>query len=190
MTRDFDFHERLEWSKGKRRESTPDTIKAMLDGCVEVRESTRAEEKVGVDFVATLRGGAMVLIDEKRRDQGAKRNWRHDQPELALEVWSVVPDDSHKGVAGWTLSESKQTDLVLFTFAEIEECYLLPFQHLRMAFRRNLASWRSFCSSKDQCTEGRYYSRAVFVPVDLVIDAIVEVSRRLAHDDGAQGGLL
>jgi hypothetical protein len=177
MIRDFNFHERLDWSKGSRLGSVTETIANMLDGCATVRESTRDEERVGVDYVATLRGGAIVLIDEKRRDEGASKFWRHGQPELALEVWSVVPTDSQKGVAGWTLSEQKQTDLVLFTFADIPDCYLLPFQPLRVAFRRKFAEWRAIFRTADQCTEGRYYSRSIFVPIDLVTDAIVEVTK-------------
>lgn len=188
MIRDFDFAERLEWSKGTRKESTPDTIKAMLDGCVDVRESTRDEERVGVDFVATLRGGAIVLIDEKRRDEGASKFWRHNQPELALEIWSVVPSETLKGVAGWTLSESKQTDLVLFTFHDVADCYMLPFQPLRVAFRRKFVEWRTMFRTADQCTDGRYFSRAIFVPVDLVIEALVEVSHR--GEENRQGALL
>lgn len=192
MTREFDFHERLEWSKGDRHESTPDTIRTMLDGCVDVRESTRDEERLGVDFVATLRGGATVLIDEKRRDEGASKYWRHNQPELALEIYSVVPEGDHKGVAGWTLSESKTTDLVLFTFDPCDSttCYLLPFQHLRMAFRRNFVAWRNLFRVADQGTEGRYHSRCLFVPIDLVIDGIVEVSRKEPGASGEQGSLL
>lgn len=185
MIRDFDFHERLQWSKGTRQESTQDTIKAMIDGCVDVREATRDEERVGVDFVATLRGGAMVLIDEKRRDDGAAKYWRHAQPELALEVYSVV----ETRVAGWTLSEAKATDYVLFTFSEVPDCYLLPFQQLRVAFRRKFAEWRSLFRCADQCTEGRYHSRAIFVPVDLVVEAIVEVSKR-ESPVAEQGALL
>ncbi len=189
MIKEFDFHERLEWSKGTRQGSVTETIRAMLDGCAEVRESTRQEEKVGVDYVATLRGGAMVLIDEKRRDVGAIKFWHHGQPELALEVWSVVPSDSNRGVAGWTLSEQKQTDLVLFTFSDIPDCYLLPFQPLRVAFRRKFAEWRAVFRSADQSTDGRYHSRSIFIPVDLVTEAIVEVTRD-EPSRNAQGILL
>lgn len=176
MTREFSFAERLAFSKAQRHETTESTIAAMLDGCADVRSSTRDEERLGVDYVATLRGGALVLIDEKRREQGCSAHWKDGQPELALEIWSVVPEKGNKGVAGWTLSESKTTDMVLFTFDD-EDCdtfYLLPFQHLRMAFRRNFTEWRDLFRVADQRTDGRYQSRCIFVPVDLVRDAIYE----------------
>jgi len=161
---------------------------SMIDGAIAVRPSTREEERLGVDYVATLRGGAMVLIDEKRRDEGASKYWRHEQPEVALEIWSVVPDGDHKGTAGWTLSESKTTDMVLFTFAPCDSdiCYLLPFQHLRMAFRRKFTEWRGMFRVADQSTEGRYCSRCLFVPIDLVIEGIVEVSKRDDDEPPAQ----
>ena len=179
MTSDFSFDERLAFSKGRRLASPEKTITAMLDGCVSVRTATMTEERVGVDYIATLRGGAQVLIDEKRRDRGCGQHWRHGQPEVALEIWSVVPTGQSRGIAGWTCSESKATDLVLFTFDPIDtaNCYLLPFQHLRMAFRRKYAEWRQLFRAPYQSTDGRYQSRCLFVPIDLVMAAIDEVSR-------------
>lgn len=192
MSRDYSFSDSLAFSKGNRRETTEETIKSMLYGCVAVRDSTRQEEKVGVDYVATLRGGAMVLIDEKTRRPGCRRYWRHGQPEVALEIWSVRPEPERgiRGVAGWTLSESKVTDMVLYTWdpQDCQSCYLLPFQHLRMAFVKNFAHWRSLFDDPKQTTDGgRYGSQTVLVPIDLVLDAIIDVSRRAPDYKDIQG---
>lgn len=178
--RDYSFDERLEFSKGRKLETDQATIKEMVAGATAVRQSTRNEERLGIDYVATLRGGAEVFIDAKARQAGCSRYWRHQQPELSLEKWSVTPESSGgAGKVGWTLSEVKSTDLILFTFAPDDclDCYLLPFQHLRLAFRRNVSEWESLFGLKTQSTDGRYQSACICVPVDLVFDAMIDVSR-------------
>ena len=87
----YDFDERLAFSKGKRQSTDETTILSLLDGCVTVTASSTELDRRGVDYVATLRGGAEVYIDAKTREQGCSKYWKNSEPELAIEIWSVLP---------------------------------------------------------------------------------------------------
>lgn len=173
----FDFKERLAWSKGTRQRTDIETIKAMIDGCVRVDIADEHLDRRGIDYVATFRGGGQARIDAKARDRGASRYWSKDMPDLALEDWSVMPKDGRPGKVGWTLDESKQTDLVLFTFdpSDTDKCYLVSFQLLRMAFRRNRDTWLKRYKDASQKNNG-WYSHCIFVPVRTVLLAITQAS--------------
>lgn len=158
----------------------------MLKGCVKV-DSTEDDTETdisGVDYWATLRGGAVVGIDSKSRTAGCGEFWKHDEPELALEKWSQTGRFGHAQV-GWTLDESKQTDYTLHTFdpADSDQAYLLPFQLLRIAFKRNCRGWfRGFFHAKQVSTRNgnTWESECVFVPVSVVLDAITDTMKDTA----------
>lgn len=185
MIQNYSFSEKLAFSRGTRGESDIATIQSLLAPCL-VRASTDDEERVGIDYVATLRRGAQVNVDVKTRTTGCSRYWHNGTPDLALEYWSVVPAGGRDGVAGWTLKESSHTDLVLFTYSpeDTDQCFLVGFQHLRLAFRRFYRTWlqqhgRNGELSK-QSTEGRYESACLFVPSSVVLEAITNVSKAVA----------
>lgn len=171
----YGFDERLAFSKGAKQKSDIQTIMSLFAGCVAVAESTPDLDKIGVDYIATLRGGAEVFIDVKTRSKGCSRYWS-GSPEVAIELWSVMPGGKYKtasGKAGWTVDESKVTDLVLYTFDE-EDCttaYLFPYQHLRIAARGMITQWIAQYKVDIQ-DSGGWESQAVFVPVDKVIESI------------------
>lgn len=174
----WDFAERLAFSRGRREHGDFNTIMAMIPGCVQVRKSDQILDQAGVDYIATLRKGAEILIDGKARDKGASRYWRHKEPELALEVWSVMPGGKYhtptsKQKTGWTLCEKKNVDLILFTFdpTDSNEAFLIGFQPLRIAFRQNMTTWENCYVPKPQ-DNGSYESLAIFVPVSKVWEAI------------------
>jgi len=80
-------------------------------------------------------------------------------------------------MVGWTLDESKATDYTLHVFDETDtpECFLLPFQLTRMAFRRCLHQWIDRYRVERQATvrgDRRWQSECVFVPAVIVLDAI------------------
>jgi hypothetical protein len=147
----------------------------MLDGCVSVEIALTEMDRLGIDYIASLRGGAQVYIDAKARDVGCSQWWK-GEPELALEDWSVVRENGNPGKVGWTLDESKQTNLVLFTFdpEDTQLCYLVSFQLLRVAFRRNYNPWLRQYKQDTQQSPG-WRSHCVFVPVSVVFDAICDV---------------
>jgi hypothetical protein len=171
----YSFDERLMFSKGARQGSDLETIAAILDGCVSVSVASVEMDKLGVDYIATLRKGAQVLIDAKTREKGCSRYWR-GQPELAIEIWSVMPGGKYGltcGKTGWTLDEAKITDAILYTFdpSDSETVFLLPFQHLRLAARRNVNRWAS--RYKVDIQDNRSWeSQAVFVPASEVVECI------------------
>ena len=148
-------------------------LKNKIDGCVDVQKTDVETDKTGVDYVATLRRGATINIDGKTRKQGASRYWRYGEPELALEIYSVVPSEYNQGKIGWTLNESSPVDLILFTFdsSDSNMFYLLPFQHLRMAFRRNGRYWAKKYGIKTEYSNS-WRSQAIFVPASVVISAL------------------
>ena len=170
---EYAFKERLDWSKGNAGANDAETIMTLLSGCALVEAASKELDKKGIDFVATLRRGATVNIDVKRREKGVSRYWK-GEPELTLEQWSVCPSETHTGVVGWTLDERKQTDYVLYVFdkSDCELAFLLPFQLLRMAFRRNNKTWRDHFRVGRCSTENRYETESVFVAASCVVDAI------------------
>lgn len=171
----YSFNERLRFSKGARQETDAETILSLLDGCVTVEASGVALDKLGVDYIATLRRGAEVFVDAKTRERGCSRYWNGD-PELAIERWSVIPGGKYNRdfpKAGWTLDEQKKTDMILYTFhpSDCEIAFLLPFQSLRIAARRCIDQWEK-AYKVDVQDSGSWQSQAVFVPATVVIRAI------------------
>jgi hypothetical protein len=174
----YDFQERLNFSQGARCESDAKTIISLLDGCVTVTATTATGNDNGIDYIATLRKGAEVFIDAKTREKGCSRYWKNGEPELAIEKWSVMPGGKfstpdYRAKAGWTIDESKATDMVLYTF-DANDCgtaFLFPFQSLRMAARRMMHHWTQRFKVDIQ-TSGSWQSQAVFVPASEVILAM------------------
>lgn len=191
---EYGWHERLEFSEGVVAATCIDTLRDMIDGCVDVRRADLASDKAGVDYIAVLRRGSELYIDHKARSEACSRYWKFDSkgkpiPEIALETHSVVADECNAGKAGWTLDESKKTHYTLHTFnpADTDQCYLLPFQILRMAFRRNLSTWKNRYRCAEQTTtagNSRWRSRCVFVPAPVVLGAISDAmsSHTLCHN--------
>ena len=174
----YDFQERLAFSQGARCETDAKTIMALLDGCQSVAENKSIGNDNGIDYVATLRKGTEVFIDAKTREKGCSKYWKNNEPELAIEKWSVMPGgkfnlDPLRAKAGWTIDESKATDMILYTFdpSDCSTAFLLPFQSLRMASRRMIGNWMNRFKVDVQ-TSGSWQSQAVFVPASEVILAI------------------
>lgn len=166
------------------RETTDlEVLQDMIPGCVSVVKTDARTDRNGVDYVATLRRGTEILIDAKTREPGASRYWNDNGPELALEIWSVMPDGRYntpqaRTKVGWTLCESKQTDMIFYTFdrADCFDVFLLPFQHLRIAFRQNWPVWSKRYRRKTQDSFA-WQSECIFVPADVVLKAIEAVER-------------
>ncbi len=176
---DHNFTDRLAWSKGLAGKSDAATIKNLLSGCVLVESTCKELDMLGIDFIAKLRGGAILNVDVKRRAKGVSRHWKPSptgeiEPELTLEYWSVCPKDGQGGKVGWTLDESKLTDYILYVFdpADTQEAFLLPFQLLRIAFRKNLKQWGESFRVGKCSTESRYETESYFVPAWCVLEAI------------------
>ena len=177
-----DFEQKFEFSLGEREQFDIRLIKKILPGCVDIQKTDDEQDIAGIDYVAMLRGGATVNIDAKTREKGASRYWKNNEPELALEIWSVVPDDRHTGKTGWTLSESSNVDYILYTFdsSDCNKFFFLPFQLLRTAFRDNCSDWCEQYAVKTQHSNN-WDSRAVFVPAPVVIAEINRLMTGIAY---------
>lgn len=174
----YSFQERLQFSQGARKHSDLATIMALLDGCSTVTANQSTGNDNGIDYIATLRRGTEVFIDAKTREKGCSRYWKNKEPELAIETWSAMPGGKFdtpksRAKAGWTLDESKATDMILYTFdrSDCETAFLLPFQPLRMAARRMIGHWVCQYKVGVQTSES-WQSQSVFVPATVVIAAM------------------
>lgn len=187
----YEFDERLAFSKGVVAATCKDTIRDMVPGCIDVKETTTAMDKTGVDYIATLRRGAVVYIDHKAREKGCGKYWKRRkdgtrEPEIAVELWSVRPTDTQPGKRGWTLDEAKRTHYTLHTFdpQDSREAYLLPFQLLRKAYRENFTRWNNTYKHGVQ-DSGGWKSECVFVPAKAVLTALTQAMHdRLAVAPG------
>lgn len=168
----YKFDEKLAQSKGVCKDNDMQIIKAMLHGCVKVTEASLEMDKKGADYIAKLRGNAEVYIDAKTRTKGCSKFWKNE-PELAIERWSVLPEKGKNGKTGWTLDENKITDLVLYTFdkSDSNNAYLVSFQTLRIASARNINAWYKKYKVDTQ-SSGEWKSQAVFVPVSIVFESM------------------
>lgn len=165
------FDGKLEYSLG--RQQTDDVAKIMhaLHGCERVEKTDTDVDKTGVDYFAWLKGGAVVNVDAKAREPNAARYWRQGVPELAIETWSV------RGVKrGWTYNIQSPVDYILYTFADTDLYYFLPFQLLRTAAICNYHKWLEQYGVKSQFSRGEYgscwESQCIFVPAPVVLDAL------------------
>lgn len=176
------FVAKLQYSRGQRETNDIETLRALIPGCVSVVKTDAKTDRLGVDYIATLRKGTEILIDAKTRDAGASRYWSTG-PELALEIWSVMPGGKYRtpdgqSKVGWTLAEDKQTDMIFYTFhpSDSTETFLIPFQHLRMAFRQSWPMWSKVYRRKTQ-DSFKWQSESIFVPANVVLRAIDSVTR-------------
>jgi hypothetical protein len=170
----YDFNECLAFSRGTSEETDIFVLRKHITGCIELNKTTEEIDKKGIDYIAILRNGATVKIDAKNRRKGCSFYWK-EGPELALETWSVIPSEYNRGKVGWTLDEKKEIDLIFFKFdlSDTDKVYLLPYQLLRMAFRRNFKTWKVKYKTDIQ-TSNEWQSECLFVPAITVIDAITK----------------
>ncbi len=168
-----DFRQKLEFSLGERQIFDANALKMCFPNCVEVIKTNDETDRRGIDYVARLSGNALINIDAKTREKGASRFWRYHEPELALEIWSVIPTSTNAGKCGWTVNDSSQVDYILYTFdkTDTDKFYLLPFQLLRTAFIHNKNLWCNKYVQKTQYSRD-WQSEAVFVPASVVISEI------------------
>ena len=168
----YNFAAKLENSRGSSEKIDLTVLKDCIDGCLSVIKTDVEIDKKGIDYIAELRSGATINIDAKTRESGCSKYWTNG-PELALETWSVMPTKVSSGKVGWTLSEKSNVDLILYTYdiSDSDTFYLLPFQHLRMSFRKNYNMWKTKYKTAQQ-SSGTWTSQCMFVPAIVVLEAI------------------
>ncbi len=176
----YDFDERLRMSMGAAQlETDKKTLEAYFSDVLSVEKAGKHDDRAGIDYVVTLQGGARIAVDVKTREKGCSRYWT-DGPELALELWSqkYPPGSKKENRPGWTRDSHKRCHYVMFKFDREDwaAAYILPFQQLNRAFRENLGEWYLLYPHAEQCQAGAdYMSECVFVPADVVMEAVQRV---------------
>ena len=115
-------------------------------------------QRGGIDRVLTLHCGKTLLVDEKVRDK--------DWPDILLEYWS---DYEHR-VRGW-VAKDLACDFIANAFVPSQTCYLLPFQTLRRAWRKNHRVWVADYKRIEAQNKG-YVTVSVAVPIDVLMAAL------------------
>lgn len=167
------FTEDLEFSQGGRMQTDMDILRQSVRKCVSVEKTGAEEDKKGVDYIVTLEGGARIRVDAKRRRKGASKTWRRrEEPELAIETWSVITPDGRRK-KGWTYNTEKECDLILYVFdpEDTDKYYLIPFPLLRQAAINNLIEWDCRYKQRTQRSLG-WKSKCMMVPATIVIEAV------------------
>lgn len=178
------FTEDLEFSQGGRMQTDMDILKQSIRKCVSVKKTSIEEDKKGVDYIVTLEDGATIRVDAKRRRKGASKSWtRRDEPELAIETWSVITTDGQRK-KGWTFNTGKECDLILYVFdpEDTDKYYLIPFPLLRQASINNLVTWDYRYRQRTQRSIG-WKSKCMMVPASVVLEAVkAEMVKQLTGD--------
>ena len=134
-----------------------------VPGAVRVEKASEQEDKKGTDWWIILSNGDRLAVDCKVRESDwAQRG--HD--DLALETWSVI----EANVPGWTRSEKKRTDYILWLWKETGRWCLIPFPMLCKVFSLRWEEWSKTYKVAKQRTPGLrpYHSECVFVPRRIV----------------------
>ncbi len=174
------FAGKLQYSLAKQQTFDIAILKKHIPNCHKIKKTSLAQDKKGVDYVVTLKGGAEILIDAKTREKGCSRYWNYGEPELALEIYSVVEQKK----LGWTLSDATGVDYILYTFdkRDSDKYFLLPFQLLRKIFWLNGKKWVKKYGCKTQESDS-WHSCAVFVPASKVLAEIMNAMKGNAAND-------
>jgi hypothetical protein len=133
-----------------------------LESMVCVRKDGWAQ-RGGIDRVLTLGCGKTLTIDEKVRAK--------DYGDILLEVWS----DHERRIPGW-VAKDLACDFIAYAIIPTETCYLLPFQTLREAWRRNGRTWWARNRVRPAQNHG-YQTVSVAVPVDDLMAALSDAMR-------------
>lgn len=164
-----DWKQKLEYSLAAAAEFDCRLLKEHIPGCVSVRKTDVETDKTGIDYVATLHGGAEVYIDAKTREQGCSRFWKNGIPELAVEIWS----NRERKTQGWAWSGKSNVDYILYTFArsDCDRYWFIPFQLMRKALYENAQVWFRKYPYKTQ-RSNTWTSGALFIPAPELVAAV------------------
>ena len=170
-----DFKKCFQYSLGAREKFDESVLLKLLWKSVNVKKTDKDTDKQGVDYIVTFKDGSIATIDSKTRMPGSSKFWKHGEPELCIERYSVVEEK----IKGWLLKESDiHPDYILYTFdaKDTPNVYLIPFILLRNATFKHGKTWRDTYGLKVQRSEYKteYHSDALFVPASIVIKAVSE----------------
>lgn len=168
---EFQFDDMLAMSQGESATNkTRDILLAHIPGSNSITKSTKIDDLNGVDWWIQHQSGRALGVDVKVGTHDySKRGAGWDN--LALETWSNVEARS----VGWTLSNTKITDYVLWIWKDSPRWCLLPFAMLRAVFQANAEQWLSLYPHRQQFTrrgKNNWHSECVFVDRAVIWRAI------------------
>ena len=177
----YSFGQKLVASKGIIEScDVNEILKLRLPGCLWAKETDAETDRTGVDWIATLSCGRSVGVDVKMREKDCIAFGNDD---LALETWSVVGSS-----IGWTRDKEKACEWVLWVWKDTGRFFLVPFLPLCAVFCMNWQQWKMDYRTRKQKSERgsqRWESECVFVPRDVVVEAITEwYAGNLGGQDG------
>jgi hypothetical protein len=191
----FGFEERLMISEGiSDSYDIEQIISHTIPSVTKIQKSNLSEDMIGVDYWATLESGRRIGIDVKSREDDW---WKHHplEDDIALETWSKIERDEKGmiigGKIGWTRNVKKQTDWVLFVWAETGRYFYLPFPWLCSVFTRNWRQWCQVYKTRSQFSislDGSIWeSECVFVPRRLLGNTVCKdfAGTYSAHEESA-----
>jgi hypothetical protein len=168
----FSFSECLAFADGHAPtvEAVGKIIADRIPGFVSIERADFSSDKDGTDFFITRRGNEALRLDLKLRGTDCMNFGADD---LALETWSKI---ELKRV-GWTRDERKNSDFILWFWKDTGRFFLVSFPCLCSVFRRFWEVWaqRYQTAIQDNMSEWeRWQSQCVFVPRQIVLDAILK----------------
>ena len=122
------------------------------------------KQKLGIDRVITLGNGKRFFVDEKKR----KRTY----PDILLEYVAV----NTTGAPGW-MEKNLAIDYIAYAFMPTKTVYLIPWDSLKMAWKRNKGRWMVIYKDVEGKNEG-YITHSIAVPIEVLkneVDSIVVV---------------
>ncbi len=163
------FMDKLEWSQGQ-FDAIRRIIVNRIPGCTDVVKASLELDLKGTDWLAQRANLLPLGIDVKVRETDYLVLRGED--DLALETWSKIdisdPDPGSPFVAGkqigWTRDPSKNSDYILWYWADTGRSYLVPFPPLCFVFSRLWRQWVHRYQVWPQHSKEGWYSQCVFVP--------------------------
>lgn len=161
MAEVHDFYERLAYSQqgsdeGFWNEVYEQAFVGFLSATPVLGDSQA--QRLGIDRLVFLSSGQVLRIDEKKRDTV--------YPDILLEYLS----NDRTGAKGW-IEKELQIDYLAYAFMPIKKVFLYPWQQLRVAWKRNGASWKKRYRNVAAQNYG-YKTWSVAVPIEVLDIAI------------------
>jgi hypothetical protein len=173
----YGFTDKLEESNNNLIEREMNAIKIFFPNAykIETIKDVNTDRK-GCDVIAHYTNGNKWLIERKMRVKGCSRFWKSGIPDLAPEIWSVVPEKGRDGVVGWTLDKSKITEWVVCTYhpKDTMKCFCINFYEYRDFFTSNKNKLIREGYRTAYQNSGGWKSECIFIPVDVIKCAGIE----------------
>lgn len=138
-----DFHERLNFSEGvELNQNILRHIYEMIPGAIDLERADKRDDKNGTDYwIRREHGLPNVSIDMKNREFCPIERFNRD--DACIETCSVFQNGERRKI-GWSLDESKRTDLIVYTWPNPKgrRFWIVWFPLLCQAARLNWEEWK------------------------------------------------